>query len=128
MQLNRVVARFRDSTILKGKTSDFSPNKTRFHLETLNGNIVNIDMEQLKAVFFVKDCNGDKNRRDDYNNAVAGGGRKIKVKFSDGELVIGYSLGYSPDRHGFFMTPADPQSNNARIFVITSAIEKLELL
>jgi hypothetical protein len=50
------------------------------------------------------------------------------VKFSDGESIIGYTLGYSPDRQGFFMTPADVKSNNQRIFVVKSASEKIEFI
>jgi hypothetical protein len=50
------------------------------------------------------------------------------VKFSDGESIIGYTLGYSPDRQGFFMTPADSKSNNQRIFVVKSASEKIEFI
>ena len=60
MQANKVVARFKDGSILKGKTSDFFPNKETCHLETLNGEIKEITMEQLKAFFFVKDFEGDK--------------------------------------------------------------------
>ena len=128
MQANKVVARFKDGSIIKGKTSDFFPNKETCHLETLNGEIKEIKMEQLKAFFFVKDFEGDKTHQKSYNDEIAGAGRKIMVKFSDGEEVIGYTLGYSPDRQGFIMTPADLKSNNERIFVITSASEKIEFL
>jgi hypothetical protein len=50
------------------------------------------------------------------------------VNFSDGEIVIGYTLGYSPERQGFYMTPADLQGNNERIFVVKSATAKIEFL
>ena len=128
MQANKVVARFKDGSILKGKTSDFFPNKETCHLETLNGEIKEITMEQLKAFFFVKDFEGDKTHQKSYNDEIAGAGRKIMVKFSDGEQVVGYTLGYSPGRQGFIMTPADLKSNNERIFVVTSASEKIEFL
>jgi len=54
MQANKVVARFKDGSIIKGKTSDFFPNKETCHLETLNGEIKEINMEQLKAFFSLK--------------------------------------------------------------------------
>jgi hypothetical protein len=113
---------------MKGKTRDFFPNKTSFHLETLNGETKTIDVEQLKAFFWVKDFEGNKNYDEDYEDEIAGTGRKIIVKFSDGESIIGYTLGYSPDRQGFFMTPADVKSNNQRIFVVKSASEKIEFI
>lgn len=128
METNKVVVRFKDGSIMKGKTSDFFPNKTSFHLETLNGEIKTIDVEQLKAFFWVKDYEGTKNYDEDYEDEIAGTGRKINVKFSDGESIIGYTLGYSPDRQGFFMTPADLKSNNQRIFVVKSASEKIEFI
>jgi hypothetical protein len=128
MEPNKVVVKFKDNTLAKGKTNDFFPNKTQFHLEEINGGIVEISIEDLKAVFFVKDFKGNKNHEDNYNDEIAAGGRKIKVRFFDGETVLGYTLGYSPDRQGFYLTPADLQGNNERIFVVKSATEKIELL
>ncbi len=128
MAPNKVVVKFKDNTLAKGKTSDLFPNKTQFHLEDNNGDIKAINIEYLKAIFFVKDFEGNKDRKDDYSDKIAAGGRKIKVSFSDGETVVGYTLGYSPDRQGFYMTPADLKSNNVRIFVVTSASEKIEFI
>jgi len=128
MELNNVVARLKKDAVLKGKTSDFFPNKTSFHLETLDGKIVRIDVEQLKAVFFVKDINGDAFRPDIYDDTIKGSGKKIKCTFIDGESIVGYTLGYSPDRHGFYMTPADLNGNNERIFVVKSATQNVEFL
>ncbi len=45
MQANKVVARFKDGSIIKGKTSDFFPNKETCHLETLNGEIKEINQD-----------------------------------------------------------------------------------
>ncbi len=42
---NKVVARFKDNTIMKGTTTDFFPNKTNFHLTLSNGEIVDISIE-----------------------------------------------------------------------------------
>jgi hypothetical protein len=87
-----------------------------------------IEVEQLKAFFLVKDFEGNKTYDEDYKDEISGTGRKIMVTFSDGESIIGYTLGYSPDRQGFFMTPADLKSNNQRIFVVKSASEKVEFI
>ena len=58
METNKVVARFKDGSLMKGKTSDFFPNKTSFHLETLSGETQQIEVEQLKAFCLVKDFDG----------------------------------------------------------------------
>ena len=118
----------KDNTMKKGIARDFFPNKTHFHLEKKNGEISEISVEDLKAVFFVKDFEGNKTHQYSYDDNIAGGGKKIKVRFFDGETVVGYTLGYSPDRQGFFLTPADLQGNNERIFVVRSATEKIEFL
>lgn len=128
MLVNRIVAKFQDGTLMKGRTSDFLPNKKSFHLELTNGRIVNINIEQLKAVFFVKDFKGNKQYKDDYKDIVPGGGKRIRVKFIDGEVLVGYTQGYAPHRTGFFLVPGDRQSNNERVFIINSVIEKIEFL
>jgi len=128
MQENKVVARFKNGSIKKGTTGDFFPNRAIFHLESENGEILEINVEELKAVCFVKTFEGDKGRMDKHSDHVPGGGREVSVKFSDGELMIGYTQGYSPTRSGFFLIPADLQNNNERIYVITSATEKVTFL
>ncbi len=52
-------------------------------------------------------------------------GRRIKVRFKAGEIMVGYTSGYSPDRAAFFLFPGDPQSNNEGIFVVTATTEEV---
>ncbi|GAB4539610.1 MAG: hypothetical protein Fur0020_08530 [Thermodesulfovibrionia bacterium] len=136
--LNKVVARYKDGRLIKGKTNDFSVNKPRFHIEVDSGKSIGVRMEalrsveinvdELKAAFFVKDLEGDRRRRDIYEDIISGGGRKVRVRFFDGEEIIGYAHSYDPNRLGFFIVPADIKSNNQRIFVVNSAIEKVEFI
>jgi len=128
MEQNKVVVQFKDGNILKGNTNDFFPNKTQFHLTTLNDEVENIDLEELKAVFFVKESDGNESHSYKYDDEIVGGGRKINVEFLDNEVVIGYTLSYSPDRHGFFMIPADLKGNNERIFVVKSATKNVKFV
>ena len=123
---NRVVVHFIDGKILKGTTQDFFPNRPSFHLQPVSGEpAVEIRCKTLKGVFFVKDFAGNSARRDLGGFIAAAGetihGKKIAVRFKDGELLCGYSLSYLPDREGFFMFPADSASNNMRIYVLTAA-------
>ncbi len=128
MQINKIVIHFKDGSIMKGTTNDFFPNKPGFHLTHPDGQIEKIDMEQLKALFFVKDIEGDKNHSYTYDDIVPGGGKKISVDFNDGEMIIGYVLGYSPQRKGFMITPADLSGNNERIYVVTSAVKNVQFI
>jgi hypothetical protein len=125
-ELNRVVAHFLDGRLLKGTTQDFFPNRASFHLQPVDGGpTVEVRCKSLKALFFVKDYAGNASRRDLRGFLAAPGetaqGKKMAVRFKDGELLCGYSLSYLPDREGFFMFPADGGSNNLRIYVLATA-------
>jgi hypothetical protein len=127
----KVVARFADGRILKGTTADFFPNKTTFHLEgdgAAKG--VEIQVQDLKAVFWVKSFEGDASH-DDIKEFMPGqvvSGRKAEVSFKDGETLIGTTLGYDPKRPGFFITVPDPQSNNTRMYVVASPVKGVRFL
>jgi len=78
-------------------------------------------------VFFVRTFEGDPARRDDYDfERARGQGRRVVVTFRDGETVSGYTMGYAKDKPAFFLVPADPDGNNARIFVVVSATSRIE--
>jgi hypothetical protein len=128
MNPGKVILRFKDGMIMKGNTSDFFPNKVRFHFNRLDGKIEEVNIETLKAVFFVKNFEGNKDYQEKYEDTIHAAGRKIEVEFTDGETISGYALGYSPDRHGFFITPADLASNNERIFIVKSATKNIKFL
>jgi len=128
MQQNKVVMHLKNGSVRKGVTNDFLPNKPRFHFTGTDGSIEPVDIDTLKALFFVKDIEGNKDYKESYNDIIQGGGRKIRVEFADGEVIIGYVLGYSPDRPGFIMSPADCNGNNNRIFVVKSATRNVEFM
>lgn len=126
--INKVVVKFKDNNVLRGQTLNFVPTKDSFHLQQDKGAPVFIEIERLKAIFFVKDLLGNKNHQKNYKDKIMGGGRKLRVTFLDGEEITGYSFGYSPERPAFMMVPADVKGNNDRIFVIKSATSKIEIL
>ena len=128
MEINKVVVRFKNGEVKKGRTGDFFGNKVLFHLQLQTRDILEVHTEELKAVCFVKDFEGNKDRKDEYKDNIPGGGRKIQIDFFDGETMIGFTQGYSPTRSGFFIVPADLNNNNDRIYVITSAIKKVTFL
>ena len=128
MVSNKVVVQYKDGNIVKGSTGDFLPTKPRFHLNALDGSIKEIEVEELKALFFVKDVEGNKDYKETYEDVIQGGGRKIEVEFNDGETVVGYVQSYSPDRQGFIMSPADLNGNNERIFVVMSSAKSVKFI
>ncbi len=127
----RVVARFADGRVLKGTTQDFFPNRPSFHLVPQEGGKpLEVRCKELKAVFIVKDFAGDPARQDVRGFVERPGqapqGKKLAVRFRDGELLCGYSMSYLPDRSGFFMLPADTGCNNLRVYVVTAAAAEIK--
>lgn len=127
----RVVVRFANGQTLKGTTQDFRPANARFHLIPADGAaVVDVHMDLLKAVFFVRDFAGSAERAKLRGFLAAPPetslGKKVAVRFRDDELLCGYTLSFSPDRTGFFMSPADVGSNNLRIYVVTSAAAEIK--
>ena len=87
-----------------------------------------VPIARLKAVFFVKTLQGDPDRVDantfDHNPRA----RKVEVTFRDGEVMVGSTLNYKPNGHGFFLQPASSRSNNVRIYVVTPAVRHMRFM
>jgi hypothetical protein len=129
--VNKVVVRFADGRIVKGVTADFFPGKDSFHVSEANdptgAKPKEIQMKNLKAVFFVKDYAGNKEHveRNKFDPSRPAPGRRIKVVFKDGEVLLGTTTGYQRGRPGFFIVPADPGSNIERCYVVTAATKEI---
>jgi hypothetical protein len=134
---NLVVARYRDGKMIRGVTHDFGSQKKGFHVsaaekdgKTVNGKVFEVHFSDLKAVFFVKSLEGrqdppsPKGLKEEKLEAPSF--MKVRVTFFDGEILVGTTHGYTPERDGFFIVPLERDSNNLRIFVISSAVKKVE--
>jgi hypothetical protein len=131
-QSYKVVAHFRDGTVIKGTTHYFHRHRQTFRLEPANGDPeVTIRIHRLKALFFVKSFAGNR-LRVDARGFLAGPmenahGVKIAVRFDDKEWLCGYSLSYAPQRMGFYVFPADEGSNNIKVFVVSDAADDVRI-
>ena len=134
---NLVVARYRDGKIIRGVTHDFGPQKKVFHVSTVerhgrtvDGKVYEIFLSELKAVFFVKSLEGKQGPPSPKGlleeKLEAPGLMKARITFLDGEILVGTTYGYTPERDGFFVAPLEKDSNNLRIFVVSSAVKKVE--
>lgn len=124
---NRVVAHFTDGLTLRGTTIDFSPSRRVFHISD-NGATWEIDVTELKALFFVRDFDGNSayNERKGFF-ARQNYGKKCMVEFKDSEVIFGYTLSYTSQGLGFFLFPGDPQGNNEKVFVVHAATVSVKL-
>lgn len=134
----KIVVKFNDGKIIKGYTTDFNPNRDFFHIHVVSENLsenqdeqVEVNLNIIKAVFFVKDFQGKKEYQKvrTFNGYESGppSQRKIVVIFKDGENFYGTTHSYTPERNGFFVYPIDQQDNNDRVFVPRSALEKVHV-
>jgi len=127
---NQVVARYRDGRTVKGVTNDFLPARDFFHVLADGSSAINVRFADLKALFFVRDLAGDPKHEaiNDFDRGHPAPGRKIRVVFQDGEVLLGTTQGYSSGRIGFFVVPVDDEGNNERVFVLSAAVKSVELL
>ena len=134
MEPSKIVVRYQNGKILKGYTQNFFPNKPTFHINPLgasgSGDLVEVKVEDLKAVFYVRDFTG--NAKHVERKKLAPGdrpqGRLMEVTCMDGEVMVGTTTGYDPKRPAFFLFPIDPSTNNVRIFMVTSAVRTARFL
>jgi hypothetical protein len=128
----KIVVRYREGRLLKGFTHDFHPSRTQFSfwpsVNASPGERVYVPTSQLKAVFFVRDFDGNSQHSVDPTFDSGAGGRRLEVTFVDNEVLLGSTLSYRPDGIGFFVNPADSRGNNLRIFVVASAIRHVRFL
>ena len=132
---NLVVVHYKDGKLLKGYTYDFTALADVFHLtseqEEDRGTVYDVNVTDLKAVFFVKTLDGSldykEKKKFEEVDTSRHRGLKIKIVFKDGEVVRGMSLGYSKGRKGFFLIPVDPDGNNERIWVVVDAVQEIRV-
>ncbi|MBS3733823.1 MAG: hypothetical protein KGY99_02745 [Phycisphaerae bacterium] len=131
MREQKIVARFRDGRLVKGTTTNFAPGGDAFLLRPYDGgDPERVNMEDLKAVFFVRDYMGDRGRKDkDYFvDGLPYQGRRVEIHFTDGEVLLGYTPNYNPQMPGFFVFPADPDCNTLKVYAVASAVKEVRLL
>jgi len=140
--MDKVVLHFIGGSILKGRLLNFSPLKDSLSLKEASSNKkVDVDLRQLKAIFFVKSFKGDyKHKEQKAYTARKIYNKKIFVKFNDAESLVGYLDGPIPWDKGFFLSdkkmklkgfllfPTDRESNNSVIFVINSAVSAVTVV
>ena len=129
---NLVVARYLDGKLLKGTSLDVDPTRPTFHVRPPEGSTAEVKLKDLKALFFVRSLEGDMARHEvhalDPADPRSKGSTPVALHFPDGEVMIGLTNRFPPNRPFFFIVPVDPKSNNIRILVNRSAIKNMEPL
>jgi hypothetical protein len=102
-------------------------------LELLNtsGNVVAIDLRDIKAVYFVREFSDtDLMLRKTFTTRPRTEGLWVRLKFKDSEVIEGIlpnDLTQNP-AEGFLMNPPDLRSNTQRVFVPREALTSVTVL
>ena len=91
---HKIVVHLKDGTVHKGVTQDFDPGAEAFHLLPAEGGgvPVAIRIEDMKAMFYVRDYLGNRNFNASRSHAGdPGDARKVILKFRDGEEIARHS-------------------------------------
>lgn len=129
---SRIVIRYNSGQLHKGYTHNFLP--TKGFISVMPEPVVSPDNKlavpftDLKAIFFVKDHDGNAGYTEAKTLEPNARGRKVSVTFLDGEELVGTTVNYNSSAPGFFVQPADPESNNERVFVVAQAIRGLKFV
>ena len=132
MNKQMVIIRFLDGRIIRGYIDKFSQQNSHISIVDEKSNKQSIQLNQLKAVFYVKSFEGNKHYAEKKTfRETKQKGKKILVRFKDGESLTGHLEGdvpwergffLEPKKGGFFLIPSDYKSNNRRVFVVSEAV------
>ena len=124
-----VVLRFRDGHLTHAVlTRNFTPLDFAVEARAEEGEKLQVNISELKAVFFLKDP-GRREAELQIGTVVADPpvGAPARVEFFDGEVIHGIVQEYRMENSGFFLYPTSPESNNEKVFVVARSINTLSL-
>ncbi len=127
--MDKIVIHNTRGRVSKGRTFDFSPLKSSFLFLPLEGELEEVHLSDLKALFFVRDFGGDPEYKDSdkFDESQHYPPHRIEVTFNDGECIVGATMTEAGD-NGFFLFPADPRSNNLGIFCTAHFVKQIDKL
>ncbi len=103
----------------------------RLELLNTSGNVVAIDLRDIKGVYFVREFgDADALTRKTFTSRPRTEGLWVRLKFKDNEVLEGMmpnDLSLTT-AEGFLINPPDLRSNTQRIFVPRSALASLTVL
>jgi small nuclear ribonucleoprotein (snRNP)-like protein len=110
----KVVIRFLNGRLLKGQLREFSIESQKIVLDDFDKGVrQTISVDELKAIFFVRSFEGHSEYREIKKYITSQReGRKIFIKFKDGESMVGYLQGDIPWNKGFFLSKPDEKKQD----------------
>ncbi len=127
----KVVVRKLDRDSLNGFVGAHFVSDGKLELLNTAGNVVMIELRDIKGVFFVRDFNDSEDLiRKTFTTRPRAEGLWVRLKFRDNDVVEGLMpndlMQISAD--GVLITPPDTRSNTQRIFVPRTALTEMTVL
>jgi hypothetical protein len=128
----KVIVRKADRDSLNGYVaSAHFVREGKIELLNTSGNVLAIDLTDIKCVFFVRDFGDSESlSRKTFTTRPRSEGLWVRIKFKDGEVLEGLmpnDLSLTT-AEGFLINPPDLRSNVQRLFVPRNALESLTVL
>lgn len=124
-----VVARLASGLVLRGSTVDFNPDRPTLWIDPDGGGRgVEVKLRDLKALFFpYPPGQTRRTATPSRGNAPdpARDGKRVVVRFQDGETMTGHALVFRSEKVGFFLHPDDPDSQHEKVFVVVAATSQV---
>ena len=103
----------------------------KLELMTTSGNVIQIELGEIKCVYFVRDFNDAESfSRKTFTSRPRTEGLWVRLHFKDNDLLEGLmpnDLTRVPE-DGYLLTPPDTRGNTQRIFVPRAALSSLSVL
>jgi hypothetical protein len=127
----KVIVRKMDRDSVSGYVSAQFVNEGKLELLNTAGNVVAIDLREIKGVFFVREFGDSESlTRKTFTSRPRSEGLWVRLRFKDSETLEGLMpadlMQSMPE--GFLINPPDQRSNTQRIFVPRMALESLTVL
>lgn len=127
----KVVVRKMDRDSLNGFVGAHFISDGKVELLNTAGNVVMIDLREVKGVFFVRDFGDTEDlTRKTFTTRPRAEGLWVRLKFRDNDIIEGLMQNdlMQVTAEGFTINPPDTRSNTQRIFVPRSALTEMIVL
>ncbi len=128
----KVIVRKNDRDTLNGYIAPANfINEGKLEILNTAGNVVGIDLQDVKGVYFVREFTDSENlSRKTFTTRPRSEGLWVRLKFKDGEVLEGMMPNDLSQTlpEGYLINPPDLRSNTQRIFVPRSALASLNVL
>lgn len=128
----KVIVRKMDRDSMNGYVAPAAfVNEGKLELLNTTGNVVGIEMRDIKAVYFVREfADSETLSRKTFTARPRTEGLWVRLKFKDGEMIEGMMPNDLTQNltEGYLINPPDLRSNTQRIFVPRTALTSLVVL